>query len=67
MRTNGISQLIVSRDSTAGVMNQMGKVASNDVRMRAEESLLLGTITKQQLVKTITDKDSMCYCDLLSM
>jgi hypothetical protein len=34
---------------------------------RPEESPLLGIITEQLLVKTITDKDSVCYSDLLSV
>jgi hypothetical protein len=40
--------------------------ASNDISMRAEESPLLGTITEEQLIKTVTDlRLSMCYSDLL--
>jgi hypothetical protein len=38
---------LVSRQSPAG----------SDVNTRAEESPLLGTVTEQRLVKTITDRD----------
>jgi hypothetical protein len=37
------------------------KPAGNDVSPRAEESTLLGTVTKQRLVKTITDGDSILH------
>jgi hypothetical protein len=42
-------------------------VASRTVNGTAEESLLLGTVTEQRLMDTITEGESICYSDLLSV
>jgi hypothetical protein len=41
--------------------------ASNEVRIKTEESPLLGTVTKKRLVKITREGDNMCYSDLLSV